>query len=113
MLGYWLGAGSPHYSSMASNQHIAYISDIGATSLKPLFIAGSTTMVVIFDLAFISERWLRHKARLTPTYSKRETFLSICAIIAAVVGAAGLILLTIFDTKHHPKAHDALLAVFM
>jgi nitrate reductase gamma subunit len=113
MLGYWLAAGSPHYEEMGANQKIAYISDIGATFLKPLFIAGSTVMVVIFDLAFISERWLRHKGRLTPNYSKWEAFLSVCSIIAAIIGAAGLILLTIFDTKHYPVAHDVLLGVFM
>jgi uncharacterized membrane protein YhaH (DUF805 family) len=70
-------------------------------------------MVVIFDLSFISERWLRHKARLTPNYSKREAFLSICAIIAAIVGAAGLILLSIFDTRHYPRLHNAMLGVFI
>ena len=56
MLGYWISVGSPHYEEMGDNQQIAYISDIGATFLKPLFIAGSATMVVVFDLAFISER---------------------------------------------------------
>lgn len=113
MLGYWLAAGSPHYVSMGPNQRIAYISDVGATFLKPLFIAGSATMVVVFDLAFISERWLRHKARLTPTYSKWEASLSVCAIIFAIAGAAGLILLSVFDTKNYPKTHDAMLGVFI
>lgn len=113
MLGYWLAAGSPHYAFMGPNQQIAYISHIGATFLKPLFIAGSATMVVVFDLAFISERWLRHRARLTPNYTKGEVALSICAILAAIVGAAGLILLSIFDTKHYPTTHNVLLGVFM
>lgn len=113
MLGYWLAVGSPHYWFMGANQKIAYISDIGATFLQPLFIAGSATMVVVFDLAFISERWLRHKGRLTPNYSKWEAFLSICAIIAALIGAAGLILLSIFDTRQYPHVHDAMLGVFM
>ena len=113
MLAYWLSVGSPHYVEMGANQRIAYISDIGATFLKPLFIAGSTTMVVIFDLAFISERWLRHRGRLTRNYNKKEAFLSVCAIVFAIIGGAGLILLSIFDTKHYPTAHDALLAVFM
>ncbi len=113
MLAYWLAAGSPHYVEMGPNQRIAYISDVGATFLKPLFIAGSATMVVVFDLAFISERWLRHKARLTPTYSKWEAFLSVCGIIFAIAGAAGLILLSIFDTKHYPKTHDAMLGLFI
>ena len=113
MLGYWISAGSPHYVEMGANQRIAYISDVGATFLKPLFIAGSATMVVIFDLAFLSERWLRHKARLTPVYTKWEAFLSVCAILFAIAGAAGLILLSIFDTKHFPKTHDAMLGVFI
>jgi len=113
MLGDWVAAGSPHYPEMGADQRIAYISDIGAQHLKPLFIAGSATMVVVFDFAFISERWLRHKGRLTPVYSKREAALSWGAIIFAVVGAAGLILLSIFDTKRYPHVHDAMLGVFM
>lgn len=113
MLGYWLAAGSPHYVEMGANQHIAYISDIGATFLKPLFITGSVTMVVVFDLTFIAERWLRHKNRLTPNYSRREAFLNVCAIIAAIIGAVGLIVLTVYDIKHHKHVHDACLGVFM
>lgn len=113
MLLYWVTAGEPHYSEMGAGQRIAYISDIGATFLQPLFIAGSTTMVVIFDLAFISERWLRHKGRLTHNYAVSEKVLSIFAIIFAIVGAAGLILLSIFDTKQYPTVHDSMLVVFI
>ena len=113
MLGYWLSVGSPKYVSMEAGQDIAFISDIGATFLKPLFIAGSVTMVVVFDLAFISERWLRHTRRLTPSYNKTETILSVFAIFFAIVGAAGLIFLTIFDTRHYPQTHDDLLVVFI
>ncbi|EMC91298.1 hypothetical protein BAUCODRAFT_117653 [Baudoinia panamericana UAMH 10762] len=114
MLGAWEAMGRPHYSEMASNQPTAYISDIGATRWgKPLFIAGSAVMVVIFDVTFISERWLRHKGRLQSNYGRGEKILSVFAIIFAVVGAAGLILLTIFDTKRHPEVHDAMLIVFI
>ena len=114
MLGTWLAKGSPHYSSFNANQHIAYISDIGARSWgKPLFIAGSAVCVVTFDLAFISERWLRHKGRLTQNYNKTEKILSVFATIFAVIGAAGLILLTIFDTVRYPHVHDAMLVVFI
>ena len=92
----------------------AYISDIGATNWgKPLFIAGSAVSVVTFDLVFIAERWLRHRGRLTQNYNMTEKILSICATIAAIVGAAGLILLTIFDTRRYPHVHDAMLVVFM
>lgn len=113
MLGYWIAAGSPHYEEMGQNQQIAYISDIGATFLKPLFIAGSAVMVVVFDLSFIAERWLRHRQRLTPNYRKREAALSVCAIIASFIGGAGLIVLTIYDIKNHKTVHDSCLGVFM
>lgn len=113
MLGYWLAAGSPHYPEMTANQHIAYISDLGATFLKPLFITGSAVMVVVFDATFILERWFRHKNRLMPNYSRKEALLSICAILAAIAGAVGLILLTIFDIRQYDRMHDICLGVFM
>jgi len=113
MLATWIVEGSPHYASMEASQHIAYISDVGAQGLKPLFIAGSTVTVVVFDLTFISERWLRHRGRLAHNTTKVEKGCSIMAVLAAIVGAVGLILLSIFDTLRHPHIHDDMLAVFM
>jgi len=113
MLIVWLAQGRPHYSSMEPNQTIAFISDIGATGLKPLFIAGSTVSVVIFTLTFISERWLRHKGRLAHNTSNVQKALSICAVLASIVGTAGLILLTIFDTRRHPQLHRVFLGLFI
>ncbi|KAF3769617.1 hypothetical protein M406DRAFT_354075 [Cryphonectria parasitica EP155] len=115
MLCTWIAKGEPYYEFMhATSQHIVYISDIGATSWgKPIFIATSAVMVVSFDLVFMSERWLRHKRRLTPNYSRWEKAMSILSIFWSIVGAAGLILLTIFDTAHHKTAHDSLLGVFI
>lgn len=115
MLCTWVAKGEPYYQFMHdTSQHIVYISDIGATSWgKPVFIATSTVMVVTFDLVFITERWLRHQRRLAPNYSRWEKAMSVLAILWSLVGGAGLILLTIFDTAHHQKAHDALLGVFI
>jgi hypothetical protein len=114
MLGRWLALGSPQYPSFDPGQQITYISDIGARSWgKPLFIAGSATAVVVFDLAFLSERWLRHRGRLAPNYNNTEKILSVFATLFAVAGAAGLILLTIFDTVHYPHTHVAMLILFI
>lgn len=114
MLLVWITDGSPHlYDSFHPTQNIAYISDIGATNLKPLFIAGSAVTVVVFDVAFISERWLRHAGRLAKNTSRTQKVLASCACLFAIIGAAGLILLTIFDTVHYPHVHDAMLVVFM
>lgn len=106
-------ARSPHYPSMDAGQNIAYISDIGAFGLKPLFIAGSCVTVVFLDLAFISERWLRHTGRLAQNTSKAQKILSGFSILFAIAGSAGLISLSILDTYHHPHLHDGFLLLFI
>jgi len=113
MLCYWASSGEPHYPSMDADQTIAYISDVGAFRLKPLFIAGSAIMVVTLDLSFLAERWLRHNGKLAPNTSKFQKNLSILSIIFAIAGAAGLILLSIFDTYHHSRVHDGCLLIFI
>lgn len=76
MLIVWELEGHPHYASMSANQHIAYISDIGAQGLKPLFIAGCCVTTVFLDLSFASERWLRHTGRLAQNLGVAEKVLS-------------------------------------
>lgn len=87
--------------------------DVGAEGLKPLFIAMSAVTVVTFDLAFIFERWLRHTGRLVRNVSITQKLLSFLSLVAAIAGAAGLILLTIFDTLRHPHLHNCFLILFM
>jgi len=113
MLVVWAKEGFPHYISMDAGQSIAYISDIGASGLKPLFIAMSTVTVVSFDIVFILERWLRHTGRLTPNTSFWQKLYSFISVIAAIAGAVGLILLSIFDTIHHHRLHNIFLGVFI
>lgn len=115
MLCTWVAKGEPYYEFMhATSQHIVYISDIGATSWgQPIFIATSAVMVVTFDLVFILERWLRHKRQLLQNYRTSEKVLSLLAIMWSIIGAAALILLTIFDTKDYNRVHDSMLGLFM
>lgn len=113
MLIVWLAEGRPLYVSEEAGQTIPYISDIGASGVQPLFIAGSTVCVVVFDGVFIAERWLRHRGRLAHNTSRVQKALSLCAILFAVIGAVGLICLTILDTVDYPRAHDVCLCVFM
>lgn len=72
-----------------------------------------TVTVVTFDLAFVAERWLRHSGRLTSNTSYTQKVLSGFAIAFALIGGAGLILLTIFDTLRYPHYHDGFLVVFI
>lgn len=113
MMVVWLAQGKPQYVTMEPAQDIAYVSDIGATGLQPLFIAGSTVAVVIFDLAFLSERWLRHKGRLAHNTSKAQKVLSVLASVFAIIGAAGLILLTAANSRYHRGAHYTGLGIFV
>jgi len=76
LLIHWTSTGEPHYPSMESYQQIAYISDIGAQTLKPLFIAGSCVTTIFLDLSFVSERWLRHRGRLAKNTTRIEKVLS-------------------------------------
>lgn len=109
----WEVQGHKHLPSMEDTQHIAYISDIGATGLKPLFITGAVITTVFLDLSFASERWLRHTGRLARNRRGGEKVLSGLAILFAIAGTAGLILLSIFDTLHHHNLHDGFLLLFI
>jgi len=109
----WVTDGKPIYVSMQPEQTIPYISDVGADRLKPLFVSMGAFSVVTFDLAFIADRWLRHTGKLVQNTSTFQKILSIVSIIAAVVGAAGLILLSVFDTKRHMRIHNIFLALFI
>jgi hypothetical protein len=98
---------------MNEGQSLAFISDIGASELKPLFIAGSCVTTLFLNLSLLSERWLRHQGRLAKNLTVTEKVLSILSISFAFIGTAGLILLTIFDTMNYPGVHIAFLMVFM
>jgi TRAP-type C4-dicarboxylate transport system permease small subunit len=109
----WEVQGHKHLPSMSDGQNIAYISDIGAFGLKPLFITGAVITTIFLDLSFMSERWLRHYGRLAPNTSKVQSTLSAISIFFAIAGTCGLIFLSIFDTYHHHKVHDGCLFLFI
>jgi hypothetical protein len=113
MLVVWNVQGRQHYDSMDPSQNIAYISDVGAQGLKPLFIAGSVVTTIFLDLSFAAERWLRHRGRLARNQTMAEKILSGLAMIFGIIGTAGLILLSIFDTLRHPQLHDIFLLLFI
>ncbi|KAI1169816.1 hypothetical protein F4777DRAFT_571686 [Nemania sp. FL0916] len=101
------------YPSMEPKQHIAYISDVGAQELKPLFVVGCVLTTVFLDASLISDRLLRHKGRLVPNTSIGEKILSGLSIFFAFVGTIGLTFLSGFDTYRHPQLHDVFLLLFI
>ncbi|KAI1106139.1 Frag1/DRAM/Sfk1 family-domain-containing protein [Jackrogersella minutella] len=101
------------YASMQGDQTIAYISDVGASNLKPLFVVGCIITTIFLDLSFGSDRYLRHKGRLVPNTSTTEKVLSGLTIVFAIIGTIGLTFLSGFDTLRHPKLHDIFLLLFI
>jgi Frag1/DRAM/Sfk1 family len=98
---------------MDTGMTIPHISDIGAFTLKPLFITGSVITTIFLDLAFLSERYLRLKGRLVRNASKTENVLSNLSLVFAIIGTLGLILLSIFDSYRHGTLHNIFLFFFM
>lgn len=78
-----------------------------------MFIAMSAVTVVTFDIAFIAERYLRHAGKLAPNTSVWQKVYSGISTIAAIVGAVGLILLTIYNNQYHSRMHNICLGVFI
>ncbi|KAI8951387.1 Frag1/DRAM/Sfk1 family-domain-containing protein [Xylaria longipes] len=101
------------YPSMEVGQTIAYISDVGAFELKPLFVVGCVLTTIFFDLSFIADRVLRHKGRLVPNTSLSEKVTSGLSIVFAIIGTIGLTFLSGFDTNRHPRLHDVFLVLFI
>jgi hypothetical protein len=114
LLLYWIvSTDMRFYDSMEPGARVAFISDIGASDLKPLFIAGSVLTTVFLDIGFALDRWLRHRGRLVPNGTIKEKVFSALGIVFALLGTAGLILLSIFDTVRHPKLHRVFLLLFV
>ncbi|KAI5308298.1 hypothetical protein KEM55_006063 [Ascosphaera atra] len=113
MLCNWSVRGHHHIKSMDQGQKVPFISDIGAFGLKPLFIAGAATSASMFTSVFVIERWMRHARQLAPNTNKREKIFACCSIFFAVMGACGIIFLSIFDTWNHNNVHDAMLVLFI
>lgn len=85
------------------------ISDIGASGLKPLFIAICSVTALGLALSLALERWLRHAGRLLPNMRRRERVFAGLAIIGGTMGGVCLILLSVFDTARHETAHRVFL----
>ncbi|KAK4698047.1 hypothetical protein P7C71_g105, partial [Lecanoromycetidae sp. Uapishka_2] len=65
------------------------------------------------DLPVEAEMISDNSGRLAKNLGVAEKVLSALSIIFAVAGTCGLILLSIFDTLHHPHLHDGFLLLFI
>jgi len=122
-----------------SHNPIPVISDVGAYVLKPLFVIGTIITSLTFVATLASFLYLQApqnqpqeelpelsspiqnaivvareaQTRLPAHGRKSERILAIMALIGALIGGVGLILLSGFDTSRYPTLHRVFLTVFM
>ena len=95
-------------------QHLAYISNVGASSWgQPVFTVGAVVTVFTLAMALISETWMRHTGRLLHVSNRWMNVLSIGTAVLLVAGSCCLIFLTIFDVRDRPLVHYPLVFVFV
>lgn len=113
MMTAWAVQGKPQYDFMDADDTVVYISDVGATSLKPVFIACAATQAGLFMAALIFERYMRHSGRLLRNHRTAEKWLSVGAIVFGILGQIGIILVSVFDTVNHHSVHVGCLVLFI
>ncbi|KAF8550344.1 hypothetical protein OG21DRAFT_1514124 [Imleria badia] len=111
MLLTWLISGRLKYIS--TQVAVVYISDIGASFLKPLFIVACCVTGPGLLISLTIERLLRHKGRLPPDLHTCERIFGRLAIVGAFIAMWGLALLSGFDVGRHPTEHMIFLLVFI
>lgn len=113
MLICWGVQGRPIYDFMDDYMSPVYISDIGATNLRPLFIACSAWQGLGYCLTILTHWFQRYKFYMPPWYTKDERNLIIASCILGIIGELGLLFCTIFSTKNYPHVHTAMVCVFV
>ncbi|CAL9735240.1 protein Sfk1p [Monosporozyma servazzii] len=113
MLICWAAQGHPIYWFMHTDQFPVYISDIGATNLRPLFIACSGWQGVGYVLVVFIEFYQRHTFRMNPWFIVHERNLIFASFVLGSIGELGLLFCTIWSTALYPNVHTAMVDIFV
>lgn len=109
----WAAQGKPQYSWNDKYQNPAYISDLGATNLQPLFISCAGFQAIFFIGTLVMEYYLRRAKKLQPYVSTKQGKFAIVSIVCSVLSQAGIILVSIFKTTAFHEVHLSMVAVFI
>jgi len=110
LLGHWLADGRPVYPGQ-SNPYVAFISDIAAFALKPVFITGSCLTALTYFGTIWSANHIRYAQNgyaLTEDARWRKIVSSV-AVIVSFEASISLMLLAGFDTLRAHERHRILL----
>ena len=113
LLIYWLAEGCPRYPGQ-SNPLVAFISDIGAFRLQPLFITGGILSSLTLTATIIAVHLARRQRRLSTQKSgderlRYEKWVSVSACVFDVAACPCRICITLFNNLHHPSLHHTFL----
>ncbi|SMN17775.1 similar to Saccharomyces cerevisiae YKL051W SFK1 Plasma membrane protein that may act together with or upstream of Stt4p to generate normal levels of the essential phospholipid PI4P [Maudiozyma saulgeensis] len=113
MLVCWAAQGHPIYWFMDTDQFPVFISDIGATNLKPLFIACAGWQGIGYVITLCLELLQRNNGWMNPWFTKDERNLIIASIILGSIGELGILFCSIFTTASYHHVHIAMLTIFI
>ena len=113
LLIYWLADGRPRYPGQ-TNPSVAFISDIGAFRLQPLFITGGILSSLTLTLTIISVHLARRERRLSTQKAgdeqpRYEKWVSVLACGFEVAACPCRICITLFNNYDHPRLHHTFL----
>ena len=113
LLIYWLAEGCPRYPGQV-NPYVAFISDIGAFRLKPLFITGGIITSLTLTGTIVSAHLARRERRPSTQkpgdqQARYEKWISILACLFDVAACPCRICITLFDNHGHPSLHRTFL----
>lgn len=106
----WLAIGQPRYPGQV-NPDVPFISDIGAFTFQPVFIAGCAVTGVAFAGTVFAVHHVRYSDKfygLTDDAEWRQV-VSFFALFGGLFAAACLFLLSVFDTFENQDEHRYLL----
>ncbi|KAL8992981.1 MAG: hypothetical protein Q9169_006683 [Polycauliona sp. 2 TL-2023] len=105
----WLAEGRPVYPSQV-NPYVAFISDIGAYRLKPVFVIGSIVTGTAYAGTIFAAHHVRSDARIygikDPPWKQA---VAVLALIAGLVASVGCVGLTMFDKRRSSELHGPML----
>ncbi|ORY54167.1 Frag1/DRAM/Sfk1 family-domain-containing protein [Leucosporidium creatinivorum] len=91
-----------------------YISDVGAVH-KSFFRWGCSVTAIFYAASLGAERWLRARRVLSEATEERWLWIAVGVldVLVGTLGAAALVLLSIYDAFDHPKLHSLFMSSFI
>ncbi|KAL4809811.1 Frag1/DRAM/Sfk1 [Aspergillus unguis] len=113
MLAFWFNPDTPFYT-LTERQTIPFVSDVGAHEMKPLFILGSWTSVILLNIA----SYYKHRPLPTPSgfLSEKNKIVQNTSYMSTALtasGSLGWICLTHFDRLNYPHLHRTFLTLYV